>query len=187
MILIMLCFVAIGFTARRYEGVFWELTSNGVFSNTDGKETGYIIKTISKTISVDDDSSTDDFQFDDDATNNSEQPVDLGAIIPAFAEILSVQIRCFETVAGSGSGVMGLDLGTASGGAEILSTANTDSANDINATAATTGPEVIATNAARDVWINATPTANWSTLTAGRWNIMVTYIDYGATHTEKNP
>ncbi len=145
----------------------------------------YMMKTVCKTIDLDDDASTDDFQFDDDQVNQTEQPVDLGAIIPAYAEIVSCQVRCFETVTGSAS--MSIDIGTASGGAEILTAANTDSANDINATGAGDGPEVVATNAARNVWINATPGANWSTLDAGRWIVMVTYLDYGAVYTQKNP
>lgn len=144
-------------------------------------------KTVVKTISVDDDASVDDFQFDDDVANTAEQPIDFGALIPAYAEIVSAQIRCFETVNGSGDKTMGLELGISTGSNEILSTANTDTANDINVTAATAGPELAATNAARNIWLSATPTANWSSLTAGRWVVIVTYIDYGAVYTAKNP
>ncbi len=147
----------------------------------------YMLKTVIKTISIDDDASTDDFQFDDDAANANEQTIDLGALIPAYAEIISAQVRCIETVVSSGDDVMALDLGTSDGGAEILATADTDTANDINATGAGVGPEVIATNAARNVWLNATPDENWTTFSAGRWAVMVTYIDYGAALTEKNP
>jgi len=145
----------------------------------------YPVKTVVKTIDVDDDASTDDFQFDDDVADQAEQPVDLGAIIPAYAEVLSAQIRCFETV--TGSAVMSIDLGTASGGAEVLATANTDSANDINGTGVGDGPEILAANAAKHIWINATPGADWNTLDAGRWAVMITYIDYGAVYTWKNP
>ena len=167
---------------------FYDLKSTGVFSKTD-RGLGYITKTVSKTINLDSSDDNDDFEFDDTQTNVTEQTRNLGAIIPAYAEIVSAQVRCFETVAGSGSAVMALDLGTSDGGAEILATADTDTANDINSSAAGTAPEMplIATASARSVWINATPTANWSTLTAGRWNIMVTYRDYGALHTNKNP
>ncbi|MHC4705377.1 MAG: hypothetical protein ACYTFQ_32940 [Planctomycetota bacterium] len=153
---------------------------------TDGSsDVMWVLKTVVKTIDVDDDASTDDFQFDDDAGNQTEQPVDLGAILPAYAEIVSAQIRCFETVTGSAQ--MAIDLGTASGGAEILASANTDTANDINGTGAGDGPEILAANTAKNVWINATPGVNWDTLDAGRWAVMVTYIDYGAVYTQKNP
>ena len=81
---------------------------------------------------------------------------------------------------------MGIDVGTASGGSEIHSTADVDTAGDISTSAATVGPEIAATAAARSVYVNFTPNgANWSTLTAGRWAIMITYIDYGAAYTYK--
>lgn len=144
-----------------------------------------LIKTVIKTIDVDDDASTDDFQFDDDASNQTEQPVNLGAIIPAYAEVVSVQLRCFETV--TGSAAMSIDLGTASGGAELLAAANIDTANDIDGTATGAGPKLEAANSAKSVWINATPDADWDALDAGRWAVMVTYIDYGAVYTTDSP
>jgi len=143
----------------------------------------WTMKTVVKTIDVDDDASSDDFQFDDDAADQLEQPVDLGAIIPAYAEVVSAQIRCFETVTGSAQ--MSISLGTSSGNTEILTAANTDTANDINSTGAGDGPEITAANTAKHVWINATPAVNWDTLDAGRWAVMITYIDYGAVYTEK--
>ena len=161
-----------------------DIACDDIVSDASG-DVMYMVKTVVKTIDLDDDASTDDFQFDDDAENQNEQTIDCGAIIPAYAEILSCQLRCFETV--TGDGTMGIDVGTSSGGNEILSSANTDSANDINATGAGDGPEVVATNAARNVYVNATPGANWNTLDAGRWAIMVSYIDYGAVYTQKNP
>lgn len=169
-------------------------TAGIVIINGDANVTGaiyyatdvmYPVKTVVKTIDVDDDASTDDFQFDDDVADQAEQSVDLGEIIPAYAEVLSAQVRCFETV--TGSAVMAIDLGTASGGAEVLATANTDSANNLNGTGAGDGPEILAANAAKHIWINATPGANWNTLDAGRWAVMITYIDYGAVYTWKNP
>ncbi len=148
-----------------------------------------IVRTVIKTINLDSSDDDEDFEFDDSQGNVTEQTVDMGAIIPTYAAITSIQIRCFETVAGSGSAVMAIDIGTASGGAQLLTTADIDTANDIKTSAAGTAPEVplAATAAAKNVWINATPDANWDTLTAGRWSVMVTYIDYGAVHTKKNP
>ena len=81
---------------------------------------------------------------------------------------------------------MSIDLGTATGGAQILTAGPTDALNEINSSVAADSPEVIATTAAKSVWINATPSANWSTLTAGRYSVMITYIDYGAVNTNKN-
>jgi hypothetical protein len=82
---------------------------------------------------------------------------------------------------------MSIDVGDGSGTDEFLTADNTDSANDINTTASGAGPVQGATSSARNVWINLTPGADWNTLDAGRWAIMITYIDYSAVYTQKNP
>ena len=107
------------------------------------------------------------------------------AMVVAFEpELVSCQLRCIETVVGVTS--MAIDIGTVTGQNQIHATANVDSADDISTTASTESPELAATNAARSVYVNFTPTgANWSLLTAGRWAIMLTYIDYGAVYTNK--
>ncbi len=177
-----LCFGGTG-KGNRFNPRLWRFTPSGIVLNKDS-DIMYVFKTVVKTVSIDDDASTDDFQFDDDAANTSEQPLDLGAIVPAYGELVSIQSRCIEAVVG---GTMASDFGTSTGGGDILSTADTDALNEINATATPFSPEVGSTNTAKNVWMNATPSANWNTLTAGRWIIMVTYIDYGAVHTQKNP
>ena len=139
-------------------------------------------RTVIKTIDLDDDASTDDFQFDDDAGNSTSQNVDLGAIIPAYAEVVSVQIRCIESVGGSQT--FQVTLGTGSAGSELLAQATVDGAGELDATATGNGPKLEAASSAKNVWINGDPSANWSAAgSAGRWSIMVTYIDYGAVNT----
>ena len=150
----------------------------------------YAQKTVIKTISIDDDTSVDDFQFDDDAANANEQSVDMGAIIPAYAEIVSCQVRCIEAVVSSEADpddITGMDIGTSSGGGEILATGTPDDLNDVLSTVAADSPEVIATNAARNVWINLNPIDDWDTMSAGRWAVMVTYIDYGGVRSARSP
>lgn len=141
------------------------------------------LKTVTKTISIVPAGSVDDFSF---AANGdaAEQPVNLGALVPAFAELVSAQIHCFEAVIG---GTMSIDLGVTTGAGDILAAGATDALNEINTTVAADSPEVEATTAAKNIWINATPSANWSTLTAGRYSVMVSYIDYGAAHTWSIP
>ena len=148
------------------------------------------MKTIIKTISIDDDASVDDFQFDDDQINVTEQTIDFGAIIPAYAEIVSAQIRCIEAYVSTGANpdnITSLDLGITTGAGDILATATTDDLNDINATAAGAGPEVASTNAARNVWLNLVPEDNFNTVSAGRWTVIITYLDYGAVYTKDVP
>lgn len=201
--------------ARRYSPVFWRAVSGGIelvsgnvtitsgdltLSSGDVAISGDVeiggditlatdvdlaVKTVIKTIDCNVGDSTDDFQFDDTAGDQAEQSVDLGAIIPAYAEVVSVQLRCFETV--TSGGAMSIDLGLAAGDAEYLAAANIDTANDIDGTATGAGPKLEASNTVRKVFINATPDADWDTLTAGRWAVMVTYIDYGAVYTKKSP
>lgn len=145
-------------------------------------DTVWGVKTVTKTISIVP-AGADDFAFVANA-DVAEQPVDLGAIVPAYADILSAQIRCFEAVVG---GTMSIDLGVTTGAGDILAAGATDALNEINASAAAGAPEIAATNAVKNVWINATPSANWNTLSAGRYSVMVTYIDYGAAHTWSIP
>ncbi len=144
------------------------------------------IKTVIKTIDLDDDASTDDFQFDDDAGNSTSQNVDLGEIIPAFAEVVSVQIRCIESVGGSQT--FQVALGTGSAGTELLAQATVDAVGELDGTATGAGPKLEAAGSAKNVWINGDPSGNWSAAgSVGRWSVMVTYIDYGAVNTKKNP
>ena len=143
------------------------------------------IRTSIYTINVDAADETDDYQLDNTAVNKTEQVVTITGGVPAYAELVSVQLRCIEVV--SGSSTMSIDVGTSSGGGEINATYNADSANDITGTAAAAGPELQATNAARSVYVNFTPEDNWSTLTTGRWALMLTYIDYGAVYTSGSP
>ncbi len=155
------------------------------FAITDGGDVHLATyKTVIKTISIDDDASTDDFQFDDDQTNVNEQFVDFGALIPAYAEIVAVQIRCFEAVVG---GTMSIDIGITTGTDGILGAVAVDALNEVFGGAAGGAPIIAVTNAARNVWINATPSANWSTLSAGRYAVLVTYADYGDVFTNDGP
>ncbi len=150
-----------------------------------GPDTHLAIKTVAKTVDLDDDTSTDDFQFDDDAGNSTAQNLDLGALVPAWGEIISAQVRCFESV---GAGTFQVILGTSSAGNEILAQATVDAANEVVATAAGGGPEIAGTSSALNIWMQGDPSGNWSAAgSAGRWIVSVTYIDYGAIYTEKNP
>ena len=143
------------------------------------------LKTSIYTFDCNDGDSTDDYQFDDTAEDTTEQIITVTDAIPAYAELVSLQLRCFETV--TGSATMTIDIGTSSGGDELLTAAATDTADDLNVTAAAAGSVLAATNAARDVYLNATPGVNWSTLSAGRWALMLNYIDYGYIYSDANP
>ncbi len=142
----------------------------------------YMVKTVIKTIWLDDDTATPDFEFDDDAVDSTAQNVDLGAIIPAYAEVIGAMARCYEA---TGAQTFQVTVGTASAGSEILAQATIDAANEIAVTVAGSGPIVAATSSVRNVWVNGNPSANWSDVgSVGKWAIIVTYIDYGAAYTQ---
>jgi len=138
-------------------------------------------RTVIKSVDVDDDASTDDYQFDDDAANKTEQVITLTNILPAYALLTNWQIRCVETV--TGSAAMQIDLGTTSGGNE-LGTGSPDTADDILSIAAAGSPALAPTDAARSLYFSGTPGVNWNTLDAGRWVVMLTYIDYGTVYSQ---
>jgi len=144
----------------------------------------YPMRSVIKTIDFDAGGSTD-FKCDNTQNNATEQPIDCGELIPAGCSILSVTLQCDETVAGSGSAVMSIDVGTTTGDDNLLTTADVDSDNDISVPAAGTWPLVAPAAAAQHIWVNFTPTANWDTLSAGQWSIYVLYDDYAAVRAQK--
>jgi hypothetical protein len=147
----------------------------------------YVTKTIIKTIDLDDDASTDDYQFDDDAANATEQVKTLTNILPAFAELTGWQIRCLEGVADANTATV--QFGTSSGGTELANEATAcDDTDEIIGTAAGAGPILAATGTARSLYFSVTPSANWSAMhSTGRWAVLITYVDYGAALTQRNP
>jgi len=147
-------------------------------------KTAYPIKAVIKTIDYDSAGSTD-FVCDETQENTTEQPIDCGELIPAGSSIISIILECEESVAGSGSAVMTIDVGTTTGAGNLLSSADIDSDGDISILAAGSWPVIAPVIAAQHIWVNFTPTANWSTLSAGQWSIYVLYDDRAAIRTQK--
>ena len=119
------------------------------------------------------------------AANNTPQNLDLGAILPAGCVIVSAVLECDESVAGTGSTVFALIAGTTSAANDLLTTANTDEDGDTNVSAAGSSPIVAHSTAARNVWVQGSPTADWDTLTGGEWSIIIRYDDLGAIRANK--
>ena len=63
------------------------------------KASGWMTKTVIKTFDVDA-AGSDDYLFDNTANNKTEQVKTLANILPAYAELVSWQVRCTETVTG---------------------------------------------------------------------------------------
>ena len=108
------------------------------------------------------------------AANTTAQPIDLGSIIPARARIRD----CFTytEAAFTGATSMGITVGTATGGNQVLTTADSiaqDTIHSANLTTLNIAP--IAT--AQHIWVGGTPGANWSGVTAGKLTIYITFFD----------
>ena len=119
-----------------------------------------------------------DFNFAT-AANTTAQAKNLGAIIPAFGQILSVVAKTDTTFAGTGITAFGVTMGTTSGGTEIAASADLILKDAINQPAVGAGYTLIAVSKdAKSIYIGGTPTGgNWSALTAGKLSVYVTYLD----------
>ena len=142
----------------------------------------YSTKTVTVTIDMNSvDTANSDFQWDNTASNQAQQNLDLGALVPAWCEFVSMYLRCYEAV--DDTPTFNFEIGTASSGNQIAADAEYDTLHAFYSTAAAGSPVIAVTAAARNIWIGATPDANWDTLEQGKWVVSVTYIDYGAAYT----
>jgi hypothetical protein len=115
-----------------------------------------------------------DFQWTS-ATNQTAQNIDLGSIIPGKASVMMVKIHTEATHTGAVS--LALLAGNVSAGNQFLATGANFTADDIRQTAQATIFNVAPVAAASKVWLNGTPGANWSLMTAGIVAVYVTYLE----------
>ena len=101
--------------------------------------------------------------------------IDLGAIVPAFAKVVDVQvITKTGSVFSDGATTLAASIGNVTGGTQFASSGTIYAINAILPSSSV--PARVAT--ASHVWLtNVTPGANWSTQTAGEYDVYVTYID----------
>jgi len=155
-------------------------TANDQWTEIDAALLSRNMKTVSLTVGAYDDSVSDvNFAADVDTT---EQTLDLGSIVPAFARVTDVSIVCIEDVNSSaGDCSFSTDAGTGGGGAQwIASAVDANEADVCLGSAAGAGSLIAITASMQKVYMNSTPGQNWSTLDAGRWVVVVSYIDVAA-------
>lgn len=147
------------------------------------EDTYHVVETVVKTMDVDDDQTTDDFPFDDDVANNTAQSL-LVCTIPAYGELLSVQVRCLE---GIGAALFQIDVGTSSGATDIINNSQTDDLDEFVVAPAAGGlSAIVGSSSAIEIWFTGHTGNNWNNnFGLGRWSIAISYIDYGAAYTEK--
>lgn len=144
---------------------------SGVLSATTS--IAYTSKTVKKTIGGVGVAGCD-FNFAT-AENTSEQVINLGAIVPALARVTDIFIHTNTTFTGATTLVA--DVGSTSGGAEYVASATIYAADAILAIAVGGACVTLPVVAAGNVYVNATPGANWNLVTAGKLTVYITYND----------
>lgn len=117
-----------------------------------------------------------DFNFASVA-NTTIQNLDLGSIVPAGSRIMAVEMICIVSLTG---GTITLRAGNTSGGEQLIADASNSTANDVTGISDAAKLPAITMNwaSATNIFIGGTPSANWNTLSTGKWSIFVTFIDY---------
>lgn len=165
---------AIGFDAQLSGATKNISNTNTVYQNLDSLDIYKTVRTIRKTIGAPGLASMD-YNFAS-AANQTEQVITLTDIVPAKARILDVML--FTSAVFSNAVSLSTDIGLTSGGAEIAAAADMQAANAINAIAVGASTVALPTAAARSIFVNATPGANWDVVgAAGSMEIFVTIID----------
>jgi hypothetical protein len=164
---------SIGATGARATKV-WTAAIESTAAPTIGGISMAQVMTVSKTIGGVGVAACD-FNFAT-ATNQTPQPIDLGALVPANARILNVQTVTNNTF--TGAITLAAITGTTTGANDLITTAAIYTAAAITATP--NGGVFIAAPSATavHVWLTATPGANWSLVTAGKVTVYITYIAY---------
>jgi len=164
---------AIGFEAQMSATPNVVVKTGTVFQALDKLDTYKSVQTVKKTIGGVGVAACD-FNFAT-AGDTAEQVIDLGAIVPARARVIDVYLITDTIFTGATSLVA--DVGNASGGAQFIASATIYAANAVLAQAVGGAFTVAPAVAASNVFVNATPGANWSNVTAGKVSCYVTFIN----------
>ena len=110
-------------------------------------------------------------------SNQTEQVIDLGALIPSLGKIVDIFAHTEKAFTGAVSLVA--KLGTTSSGNELIDSTTIFAADAIIPGAGSVIIPPAPIVAATELYLSVTPGANWSLITAGKISVYVTYIDYG--------
>ena len=114
--------------------------------------------------------SHDDFSEEANTTPASIEISDLTGF-PNDAQIIDLKLTCTEAVAqGATPRSMNFKIGTTDGGEQWVADATCDDADETLVAIGSVHNE--------DLFVEATPGANWDVLDAGSWRLSVVYIDF---------
>jgi len=136
---------------------------------------GKVQSFLSKVVTVGLDGSGADVEISPDA-NQTQQNISLGAILPAKARLIDAIVECTTTF---DTGTVDAQLGNASGGTQIIASANCDASGDLLGVAISSNMILAINTSASSVWIGLVRgVANWDTLTTGALKVKIAYIDH---------
>ena len=107
--------------------------------------------------------------------NHNEQVLTLTNIVPSYAKVISLEIICAATLAGSGTHAINFEAGNSSSGNEYVEFIEVGDAGDVGGIIKQVTVQGNASSSS-SIYITADPDANWDTFTAGRWMVYVTYL-----------
>jgi hypothetical protein len=115
--------------------------------------------------------------------NSNEQVLTLANYLPKRCRIVAAEVMCTETLAGSGTHEIVFQFGTTSSGEELIAATGAgtiDNIYEVRGIIDATKPAAIQMNwtSATALYLTGDPDANWDTLTAGKWVVLITYIKY---------
>jgi hypothetical protein len=109
--------------------------------------------------------------------NSTQQNLDLGAIIPAQCQVTKVTIKCLETLAGGTLTDFKASSGNASADVQFIALTTCKTLNVVINSGVI--PVTIDWTVPNHIWLGGVPTGDfWSNMTAGKWQITITYKDY---------
>jgi hypothetical protein len=115
-----------------------------------------------------------DFNFAT-AANTNEQVIDLGAIVPAKARVIDV--FTFTDAVFTGATTLVAETGSSSSGNQYIASATIYATSAFTSMPHTASLNIVPVVAAGNVFVAATPGANWSNVTAGKVSVYVTFVD----------
>lgn len=165
---------AIGFDAQFAGTPITIAVANSVYQNLDSLDATRTVRTIKKTVGWHGAAGTD-FVFAT-AADHVAQNLDLGAIVPAKARVMAIEVVCTEAVVGVTD--FNVAVGNASAGAQFIAAISCDDANEVAGIIDATKPAAVVMNwaAATNIWLQGDPSDNtWANMSAGKWTVYVTF------------
>lgn len=149
-------------------------TYSDVYSRTPAYSTNLL--TIKKIIGHPGDTRTD-FNFTS-AANTDPQNLDLGAIIPARARVIAVEMICLQTATVVD---LAFKVGNASAGEQFIASASCAHGNDVIGIIDATKPAAVIMDwwNPTHIWVQGVITTTlWNAVSAGKWVIFITCQNY---------